>query len=590
MKAISLADVPLADRSSKIQTRQIMKDSFPPSRRVLLAVVGWMSFACSATAVETGQTNVPLELTFTADRDHSDPFDQIVLDVVFTEPDGVVRIVPAFWAGGRSWKVRYASGQSGVHRWSSQCSATNDTGLHGQQGVVEIAPYAGDNPLYRHGPIRVAANGRRFEHADGTPFFWLGDTWWMGLCHRLHFPDEFARLAANRREKGFNVIQLVAGLYPDMPPFDPRGANEAGWPWEEDYRRVRPEYFDAADQRLMHLVDQGFTPCIVGAWGFYMPWMGEAKLKAHWRYLVARYAAWPVVWCAAGEANLPWYQADGFPYDDQSTARRWCDVMRSIRAVDPWRRPLTVHPTAIHAFTARHVVDDPALLDFDLLQTPHDGPGMSVEAVTPQAVVHSRAAAPTLPVVNGEASYEMLHDRIPASKPRAMFWLCMLNGAAGHTYGANGIWQVNRPGEPHGPSPTPGSTGYGAIAWDEAMHLPGGKQIAAGKRWLSRLPWWTFEPHFSWIAWADGSPTTGDTVAPCGIGVTDGPRVFYMLLPHAVILRQLEPGRSYRVTYFDPVECEETEGTAATADHQGTVRVEPPPHPHDWVLLVEPLP
>ena len=177
-----------------------------------------------------------------------------------------------------------------------------------------------------------------------------------------------------------------------MPPFDPRGANEAGWPWEQDYRRVRPEYFDAADQRLMHLVDQGFTPCIVGAWGFYMPWIGEAKLKAHWRYLVARYAAWPVVWCAAGEANLPWYQANGFPYDDESTARRWCDVMRSIRAVDPWRRPLTVHPTAIHAFTARHVVDDPALLDFDLLQTPHDGPGMYVEAVTPQAVVHSRAA------------------------------------------------------------------------------------------------------------------------------------------------------------------------------------------------------
>ena len=138
----------------------------------------------------------------------------------------------------------------------------------------EIVAYAGDNPLYRHGPLRVAADHRHFEHADDTPFFWLGDTWWMGLCQRLHWPDEFQQLAADRKAKGFNVIQIVAGLYPDMPAFDPRGANEAGFPWENDYARIRPEYFDAADQRLRYLVEQGFTPCIVGAWGYFMPWMG----------------------------------------------------------------------------------------------------------------------------------------------------------------------------------------------------------------------------------------------------------------------------------------------------------------------------
>ena len=76
----------------------------------------------------------------------------------------------------------------------------------------------------------------------------MGDTWWMGLCHRLHFPDEFRQLAADRKAKGFNVIQIVAGLYPDMPPFDPRGANEAGFPWQKDYSSIRPEYFDAADE------------------------------------------------------------------------------------------------------------------------------------------------------------------------------------------------------------------------------------------------------------------------------------------------------------------------------------------------------
>ena len=72
----------------------------------------------------------------------------------------------------------------------------------------------------------------------------------MGLCERLKWPDEFRTLAEDRREKGFTVIQIVAGLYPDMPAFDPRGKNEAGFPWTENYGSIRPEYFDRADERM----------------------------------------------------------------------------------------------------------------------------------------------------------------------------------------------------------------------------------------------------------------------------------------------------------------------------------------------------
>lgn len=566
---------------------------------VVSLLLPWTSLCAE---VET-EANVPVELTFTAQRQHADPFHDVTLDLVFVDPKGVTRKVPAFWAGNNLWKARYAAAEIGTHRWQSECSDGQDNGLQGQQGEVEITPYRGDNPLFQHGPIRVAADRRHLEHADGTPFFWLGDTWWMGLCLRLRWPDEFQQLAANRKELGFNVVQLVAGLYPDQPAFDPRGANEAGFPWEHDYARIRPEYFDAADRRLRHLVDEGIVPCIVGAWGYYMPWMGEVRLKLHWRYLIARYGAWPVVWCAAGEANLPWYLAEGFPYDDQATARRWCDVMRYIRAVDPWQRLLTVHPTAVNAYTARHVVDEASLLDFDFLQTPHDGPGLSVERITGRTVVESRAAEPVMPVINGEASYENLLDRIPAAKPRAMFWLCMMNGAAGHTYGANGIWQMNRKGQPHGPSPTATSppTGYGTIAWDEAMHLPAGRQIAAGKQWLSQLPWWTFAPHYTWAGWAEPAPAVagdapiaarggpGEEVAPCGIGTDQGPRVFYMFHSRAVALRQLEPGRVYRLTHFDPVEGTTSDGGIQTPGQRGDITVAAPDHGHDWVLLLQPV-
>jgi hypothetical protein len=309
-------------------------------------------------------------------------------------------------------------------------------------------------------------------------------------------------LAADRKEKGFTVIQIVAGLYPDMPPFDPRGANEAGFPWQTNYAAIRPEYFDAADRRLGYLVDQGFVPCIVGAWGYFMPWMGVEKMKAHWRYLIGRYGAWPVVWCAAGEANLPWYLAKGFPYDDRSQAHDWTEVMRFVRDTDPFHRPLTVHPTAINAYTARHATDDAALLDFDMLQTPHGR--REAVPVTVNAVRESYAATPRMPVIDGEASYELLSDSLPTEWTRRMFWLCLMNGAAGHTYGANGIWQCNRPGQPHGKSPHGGS--YGVMPWNEAMRLPGSRQVGLGKKLLEQYPWQQFRPHSEWAAFADTSP------------------------------------------------------------------------------------
>ncbi len=475
------------------------------------------------------EANRVSEITLSAKASYADPFNEVVLDVIYRCPDGRELRVPAFWAGSNVWKARFSSPLIGIYSLRSECSNTNDAGLHGFTTRFEVKPYPGKNPLFVHGAIQVAADQRHMEYADHTPFFWLGDTWWMGLCHRLHWPDEFGRLAADRKAKGFTVVQIVAGLYPDMYPFDPRGANEAGFPWTTNYTTIRPEYFDAVDNRMAYLVSEELSPCIVGAWGYFMPWMGVEKMKAHWRYLIARYGAYPVTWCAAGEANLPWYQAKGFPYDDRKQVTDWTEVMRYIRATDPFHRPLTIHPTGIGRLSARHATDDPALLDFDLLQTPH-GTREAVP-ITITTVRESYADTPRMPVIDGEASYEMLGDSLPTEWTRRMFWICLMNGAAGHTYGANGIWQCNRKGQPHGPSPTAGSppAGYGAIAWDDAMNLPGSRQIGLGKKLLEKYPWQDFVPHpewasfaqekrisldgASWIWFPEGKPTTDAPVA-----------------------------------------------------------------------------
>src|SRR5437870_4033833 len=120
------------------------------------------------------EANVAVEISFAAQRPHVDPFNDVTLDVTFTDPVGVKRKVPAFWASGDKWKVRYSSSERGLHHWRSGCSDARDAGLHGVEGATEVGAYNGDNPLFRHGPVRVAADKRHLEHADGTPFFWLG--------------------------------------------------------------------------------------------------------------------------------------------------------------------------------------------------------------------------------------------------------------------------------------------------------------------------------------------------------------------------------------------------------------------------------
>ena len=158
--------------------------------------------AVAREPVLRSEANVRVELPFTADGAYSDPFNEVTLDVIFIDPRGRKLRVPAFWAATNVWKVRYASPVVGLHRFRSECSVTRDRGLHGVTGKVHVKPYTGRNPLYAHGPLRVASNRRYLEHTDGAPFFWLGDTWWMGLCHRLHWPDEFQTLAAENARFG----------------------------------------------------------------------------------------------------------------------------------------------------------------------------------------------------------------------------------------------------------------------------------------------------------------------------------------------------------------------------------------------------
>ena len=125
----------------------------------------------------------------------------------------------------------------------------------------------------------------------------------------------------------------------------------------------------------------------------------------------------------------------------------------------------------------------------------------------------SRAAAPPMPTINAEVCYEGILDTCFDDLQRFMVWSCLLSGTAGHTYGANGIWQVNRRDRPYGKSPHGGN--WGNTAWDDAMRLPGSRQVGLAKKILDRRgPWWELEPHPDWVTVDSTEPkfTWGDWI------------------------------------------------------------------------------
>src|SRR5438093_13104376 len=110
-----------------------------------------LPFTCLLTREPTttrAPANHVVEFTFTALNSNPDPFNQIELDAEFTTPDGQRLRVPAFWAGGNAWRVRYASPTPGIHRFRTTCSDKTDAGLQGIEGSVQVTPYRGTNPLY----------------------------------------------------------------------------------------------------------------------------------------------------------------------------------------------------------------------------------------------------------------------------------------------------------------------------------------------------------------------------------------------------------------------------------------------------------
>jgi hypothetical protein len=524
----------------------------------------------------SGVQHVPIEWSFIPSCKHRDPFNQAEYDVDFTDTQGRVWRVPAFWRGGQKWSVRFTAPQTGVYRFGV-------VGASARSGTLAIQAYRGSNPLYKHGPLTVSPDHRHLQHTDGKPFFWLGDTWWLGSSGRIKWPAEFKMAVRDRAQKGFSLIQFVVGLAPDMDVFDRRGANAGGYCWEKKFQRINPAYFDSVDTKIAHLAAQGLVPCILGAWGYYLLKLGPERMRQHYRYLVARYAAYPVVWCISGEQIMPWYLSKTQEADKAAQKEGWTKIARYVHQIDPFERPVTTH--TLYMTNSRAQVTDESVIDIEMFQASHGGYA-SLQDNT-RVLFAALQKRPRLPVVNGETCYEGIFGGSWEDVQRFLFWSNFLSGTAGYTYGANGIWSFETETDPFGASPH--GACWNTVPWRTALAYPGGRQMGIGKKILEQYPWWECRPHPEWV---EPAATVDNCRAPYCAGIPGRLRIVYFctLISNWAVhprLKKLEKDVVYRARCFDPRTGRRYELGRVKGNAQGEWEVPVLPVMQDMVLVLE---
>ena len=428
------------------------------------------------------------EITLTAEGDYPSPYTDVEVWADFTHTDGTVLRRPAFWDGGRTWKVRFAS-PGNVGRWSWRSFSTaEDPGLAGQSGeiVCEPDPAVGHR-FYRHGFWRMSPGGRNLVHADGRPAILAGDTAWA-LPFRA--TEEQVRVyAADRQAKGFNAVLLMS-VQPDMHARGPRDrtADEGFDMGFEDLQdghlnRLNPAYFQYLDRLLAILVDHEIVPVLSPVFqGF--GWKGlsvagtvvpPAQYARYCRYLVARYGARPAIYLVG---------ADGSGYEPQVPAGG-----EEIERWDAYGQPTGIHFRPHSDNRAWH---DAPWLDFQSCQTGHTGEHV------PERVMDMWRVMPPKGVANGEPTYE--HT---GKAGRAAGWwqgdeawsnLCA-GGTMGVVYGAASLWQWRL--HPDEPGHMPYFLAKGA-GWREALDFEGSRYVGLISRILDGLPFTDMQPNW-WV-------------------------------------------------------------------------------------------
>lgn len=354
------------------------------------------------------------------------------------------------------------------------------------------AQWQGKPVNFSHGKLQVSANKRFIQHADGTPFFYLGDTSWE-LFHRLD-RTEAEKYLTNRAQKGYTVIQAVALAEMDGHTVP----NPYGYLPLEDYDPARPairegsgnDFWDHVDYIVEKANELGMYIGFLPTWGRYwhegtgvkdnQPLFDVVNAEKYGEFLGTRYKNKELIWILGGDRHVE--------NDSQKEIIR--AMARGLKKGDGGTHLLTFHPTGGRGSSQYFHTDD--WLDFNMRQNGHNTDFTGVYSKT----ADDYALQPIKPVIDGEPLYEdhplsfnaaKLGHSISADVRRPLYWN-LFSGAFGHTYGHHSVWQMYDETKNRRPVNAP------LMSWQEAIDQPGAIQMMYGRLLMESRPFLTRIP------------------------------------------------------------------------------------------------
>lgn len=446
------------------------------------------------------QVNVTQEIVLTSTVEYRTPYTEAALQAVFTGPNGQTMCVPGFWDGEQTWKIRFAAPDEGVWNYETVCSNTADTGLHGQKGQLIANAYTGDNELIRRGRLRVSDDKTYLTYGDGTPFFWMADTHWYAFSQRMklnfsnnkNYKSMFKGTIDQRAEEGYTAFQAVLNVANNWEALGLH--NEGGMQWLDGalWETPNPGFWQNVDERLEYIVSKGMTPVVAFGWSGELTTGNMENYKRIVRYVVARYASYPIVWNMSGE-----YNANGSIENDLDNYGR---LGQYVSDIDAYHTLETIH-------ASYNVVDDwehpqytsdyfrgQEWMDFVMSEGGHYT-HFDTPVYSDWNVYNERDYK--IPWLESEAKYEDIWE-IPTEQTREIAYLAVMNGSFGYSYGAEGGWQDTWNSQDtfqtYGRLPTP---------WHKALNkVVGSKQLPLFKAFFTSLPWWEMELDTTSVKWS----------------------------------------------------------------------------------------
>jgi hypothetical protein len=305
-------------------------------------------------------------------RSYGNPFADVAMDGIFTAPDGAQYVMPGFYDGKGTWRVRFAPRLAG--RWTLQTSSRPHDAELCQEVAFDVAPSDSRGTLQ-------ATPGRAwgFHWESGEPAFLMGDTVYnlFGMAHCGLGVDDFLE---RRAQQGFNLLRVRLPVSPFHPPDGYSSwQHRRTWPWggseqSPQFDRFDLGYFRTVDWVVRKVEALGLgLEMIMEAWGFEYPFNARHRFTPEWeqlwmRYLIARYDAFNCVWFWTPMNEYEYYP-DG-DWRHNPVADRWAmRIARWIKATAPHGHIVSVHNGPTAPPFGQRFRQDPAAIDAIMLQT-----------------------------------------------------------------------------------------------------------------------------------------------------------------------------------------------------------------------------